>query len=70
MLLLIKDSHAFLQLQVFDLIVLGRVPFMDFQCTPLIMVSPSGYCQARTVTPITVAHELHKFASVVILAKM
>ena len=37
MLLLRKDSHALIQ--IFDLTILGRVPFMDFQWTQLIMPS-------------------------------
>jgi hypothetical protein len=37
MLLLRKDSHALIQ--IFDLTILGRVPFMDFQCTQPIMPS-------------------------------
>ena len=35
--LLRKDSNALIQ--IFDLIVSGTVPFMDFQCTELIMPS-------------------------------
>jgi len=68
MTLLRKHSHALIR--VSDLIALGRVCFMDFQCTPPVMGSAPGYGTHEQLLGFTVAHGLRKFSSVVILAKI